>query len=112
MRQISIKELNKHLSQELNNLPFEVIKYGKVIGVMAEKGTDLALKGTDNKPEQVKKCVHSVKGTDNPIKRLEKQLVEVIEKKQSTDNLEAQVSTGGRRFYPQPKLKDKKRASV
>lgn len=64
MRQISIKQLNKHLSAELNDLPFEITRNGKVIGGVMPKGTYLMLKGTDKKPVE---STDKGKGTDNKV---------------------------------------------
>ncbi|MFH1562022.1 MAG: hypothetical protein ABIF11_01190 [Nitrospirota bacterium] len=41
MRQVNIKELKKNLSRELQDLPFEITKFGKVVGVVCEKGSHL-----------------------------------------------------------------------
>lgn len=38
IRQVNVKELKANLSRELQNLPFEVTKYGRVIANMAEGG--------------------------------------------------------------------------
>jgi len=56
MRQINIKQLNKHLSAELKNIPFAVTKNGRVVGVMVA-------------PDAVSPVLLS---TDNPVKTIEK----------------------------------------
>lgn len=67
MRQVSIKQLNKHLSAELNDLPFEITKNGKVIGGVMPKGTYLMLKGTDKVHKQPIESTDKGKGTDNKV---------------------------------------------
>ena len=91
MRQINIKDLNKHLSRELSNIPFEVVRYGKIIGVMVSpeilKGTDLLPKGTDLDKS----------GSDH-IEKARHQLTEIVKKKKkvlttkstnTTDNIQS-----------------------
>lgn len=58
MRQVNIKELNKHLSAEMKDLPFAVTKRSKVIGVMIALGTT---QGTDLTLEDI---TPETKGTD------------------------------------------------
>jgi len=38
MRQVNLKVLRGRLTEELKNLPFEITKNGKVVGVVVEKG--------------------------------------------------------------------------
>lgn len=64
MRQVSIKNLYGSLSANVERLPFEITRYGKVVGVMCtlehykrgldEKPPDVKIHedGLDNKPEK------------------------------------------------------------
>ena len=58
MRQINIKELKKNLSRELQDLPFEITKFGRVVGVVSEKGSHLEKVVTT--PKKKKKGSHNV----------------------------------------------------
>ena len=86
MRQVNIKELNKHLSAEMDDLPFAVTKRGKVIGVMialgTTQGTDLTLEDIIPEP----KDVHN-------IKEIKDKLTEIIKKKKGTDIPKATIAT-------------------
>ena len=57
MRQVNIKALKANLSKELLDLPFEIIRYGQVVGVVSQEG------GPELKEKVVttKKVVTSVK---------------------------------------------------
>ena len=105
MRQISIKELNKHLSAEMSDLPFAVTKRSKVIGVMialgTTQGTDLTLeditpelKGTDKKVNTTIKSTDKAQGTDNSVETAKGQLVDIIKKRQKVSTLKATSPTG------------------
>ena len=86
MRRISIKELGKHLSAEMANLPFAVMKRGKFIGVMVApgitQGTDFVLEGTDNKPKKPLKSTDNDKSVRNTVESTKKQLTNIVKKKQ------------------------------
>jgi len=87
MRQVNIKELNKHLSAELSNLPFAVTKNKKVIAyVVAES----VLKGTDIEIKSNKKADNGVHLKET----VKEQLTKIIKKKQGTDISEATIDTG------------------
>lgn len=102
MRQVSIKELGKHLSAEMANLPFAVMKRGKFIGAMVApgitQGTDLVLEGTDNKPKT------TPKGTDK-LKTAKEQLTNIIKKKQKVLTPKAAISTAKTPAFGYPKNK-------
>lgn len=64
MRQVNIKELKKNLSRELQDLPFEITKFGRVVGVVSEKGSHLDNKKVVTTPKKKKKGSHKL--IDNP----------------------------------------------
>ena len=72
MRQVNIKELSKHLSVEMSDLPFAITKRGKVIGVMIAPGI--------------------TQGTDL-VKDVKEKLTEIIKKKKGTDITETTITT-------------------
>jgi hypothetical protein len=61
MRQVSIRNLRANLSKELNNLPFEVIKHGKVVGIMCTQDEHLGGNSVHNDGKVAKKRVHKQK---------------------------------------------------
>jgi hypothetical protein len=63
MRQVNIKELKARLSKELLNLPFEITRYGRVIGVIGEKGSHNELKL--EKPKKLTTCNNNAKTTSH-----------------------------------------------
>jgi len=89
MRQVTLKVLRGRLTEELKNLPFEITRNGRVVGVVIEKGLNLSAK-------TVKGCVH------NTTEAKEK-LTAIIKKKQSADKPKAHSSTGVGHFNPCPK---------
>ena len=96
MRQVNIKTLKAKLSKELLNLPLEITKNGKVIGVILEKGGHFEEK-------QSKEVVTSPKGMARNTEEAKEKLTAIIEKKQSTDKPKAHSSTGVGLFNPCPK---------
>jgi len=98
MRQINIKELNKHLSRELSNIPFEVVRYGKVIGVMISpemlNGTDLIQKGTDLSPKTESKGTDLDKSGSDHIEKARQQLTEIVKRKQKVLTTKSTIDTG------------------
>jgi len=96
MRQVNIKELKNNLSKELQDLPFEITKFGRVVGVVCEKGSHL----DDAKVEKV--IESKIKGS-HLVKDVKEKLTEIIKKKQGTDITETTIATGGSFFKPCPK---------
>jgi len=70
MRQVNIKELKKNLCKELQDLPFEITKYGRVVGVVGEKGSHLGEKGSHLDASPKKKVV--TKKHDYPVAGISK----------------------------------------
>ena len=103
MRQVNIKELSKHLSVEMSDLPFAVTKRGKIIGVMVAlgttQGTDLTLEDIIPEPKSIRKIKNSVHDKNEAVKKL----TEIIQKKQGTDIQETDIATDGRPVFGYPK---------
>jgi len=72
MRKVSIKQLDKALSVELKDLPFEVTYYGKTVAVVV-KGPEVSKgKGPDllterNKAEVIKKLSTKIDSMSDPF---------------------------------------------
>lgn len=101
MRQLNIKQLKNNLCKELQDLPFQITKYGKVVAtimkespILDEKVATTSLKRTD-----------STESVHNPISDAKGQLADIVEKKKKSVPLETTSPTGGGFFNPQPKGK-------
>jgi hypothetical protein len=60
MRDISIRKLRNHLAQELQDLPFNITKYGTVIACVHNKQEIKQDKPSSVHNEPVKLCPHGV----------------------------------------------------
>ena len=70
MRQINIKELKNNLCKELQDLPFEITKYGQVVATIignpinkVATTTDKPLKGSH--PQKLSLCNDTTKATSS-----------------------------------------------
>lgn len=70
MRQIGIKYLQKNLSNELESLPFEIIRYGKVIAIV----NDAENKEPEPKEKEFEKVIEETK---DKVKEYKKQIVKL-----------------------------------
>lgn len=110
MRQISIKALGKRLSIEMQDLPFEVTRYGRVVGFMVAKGTDFIYNGTDKirdieskgTDSGTKQDKNTQKGTDK-LNTAKQQLSKIVDKKKKVTTSKANIHTDRGFFNPQPK---------
>jgi len=89
MRQVNIKALRGRLAEELKDLPFEITKFGHVLGVVSTKSVHLSIK----KPK---------KGVRNS-KEVEEKLSEIIKKKKYTNKEESPLHVGGMPVLGYPK---------
>ena len=107
MRQVNIKELGKHLSAEMKNPPFAVMKRGKFIGAMVAPGitqsTDLTIKSTDNDGKLEGKGIDKPGSVHNPVETVRDQLVDIVKKRQKVLTKKSTIATGGTPFRPCPK---------
>ncbi len=97
MRQISIKQLKSNLCKEILDLPFEVTRYGRVIGVMAEgshKYIDKVVTNTNKASKSTDKSIKQAKGLHNPVNAAKEQIVEIIKKKQKVVTKKTTSGTG------------------
>jgi len=96
MRQVNLKILRSRLTEELKDLPFEITKFGHVIGVVSAKGLNIQEKGL-NKTHRMPTNI-----VNNPEEAAEK-LTEIIKKKQGADISKTDIATGGRPAFGYPK---------
>ena len=88
MRQVNIKELKKNLSRELNDLPLEITKFGRVIGVICEKGSHLD-------DEKTEKGSYKLTGKGSHLtKTINEKLTEIIKKKKVINKPKTTITTG------------------
>ena len=97
MRQVNIKELKKNLSRELQDLPFEITKFGRVVGVVCEKGNHFDSEKIEITSKEEKKGSHLMKD-------VKEKLTEITKKKKSSNNSETTSHTGPVHYFnPCPK---------
>ena len=89
MRQISIRELRSNMCTQLKDLPFEITKNGKIIGIMCTQPDY-----TGNKAGQ---SVH------NNNRATKQQVADILRSKPKVTATKATSSMGGSFFNPQPK---------
>jgi len=78
MRQIGIKYLQKNLSKELAELPFEIVKYGKVIATVINQSKE--------QPEiipKVEEFKEVIAETKDKVKEYKQQIVKVTPPKKA-----------------------------
>ena len=80
MREISIRELRATLCTQLKDLPFELTKNGKVIGIMCTQ--------FDYSDQQLNESVH------NQDKQPKQQTANIVEKKQKVITKKSNIPTG------------------
>ena len=96
MRQVNIKTLKAKLSKELLNLPLEITKNGKVVGVISGKGSYIEEKDSQKVVTTDKSGVHLTKAMkDKPV--------EIIKKKKGDGKPESTIAMGVGFFNPCPK---------
>ena len=93
MRKINIKELKKNLSRELQDLPFEITKYGQVVAVMY-KGSHNSVKESFSSVENTVKGSHNDENKQNPVELVKSQLVGIVKKKKKVTTNKAAISMG------------------
>jgi len=96
MRQVNIKELKKNLSRELQDLPFEITKFGRVVGVVCEKGDHFNSEKIEITSKEEKKGSHLVKD-------VKEKLTEIIKKKKRCTPIEATIVTEETPTFGYPK---------
>lgn len=90
MRQITLKNIRATLTKELNNLPFEITKNGKVIAIVSEKGLNSPEKGLNNNPKPSPN--HTIQ--ENPVEVAKSQVADIVEKKVICAQPKATIPTG------------------
>ena len=93
MRQINIQTLRAGLKQELDDLPVQIIRSGKVIAWIIKP----------NSVQNELKTIKTVQNKENPIKKVKAQLVNIVEKKAMCTQPKANIAMGVVQFRPCPK---------
>ena len=92
MRQITLKNIRASLTKELNNLPFEITKNGKVIAMVCENGLNTLEKGLNSNPKSSPNHVID----ENPVEAAKVKLVDIVNKKTEVKPFESPPATGVR----------------
>jgi len=86
MRQVNLKILRSRLTEELKDLPFEITKFGHVIGVVSAKGLNIPEKGLN-------KSAKMPTGIVNNAEEAAEKLTEIIKKKKRFKPLKTDIAT-------------------